>query len=76
MLSHKVPPVKRALLAQPPAYCADVDRAVGAVERALKLHGLPVNVRNEIAHSRHVAAILRGRGVFFVRTPMKCSHVR
>jgi hypothetical protein len=39
---------------------------VEAVERALKLHGLPVDVRDEIAHRRHVVAILRGRGVFFV----------
>ena len=67
MLSHKAPPVKRVLLAQPRGYRAGVDRAVEAVERALKLHGLPVNVRNEIAHSRHVAAILRGRRVFYIK---------
>ena len=67
MLSHTAPPVKRVLLAQPRGYCAGVDRAVEAVERALKLHGLPVYVRDEIVHGRHVVAILRGRGVFFVK---------
>jgi 4-hydroxy-3-methylbut-2-enyl diphosphate reductase len=40
---------------------------VEAVERALKLHGLPVYVRDEIVHGRHVVAILWGRGVFFVK---------
>ena len=33
---------KRILLAKPRGYCAGVDRAVEAVERALEQHGAPV----------------------------------
>jgi 4-hydroxy-3-methylbut-2-enyl diphosphate reductase len=58
--------VKRVLLAQPRGYCAGVDRAVQAVERALERHGAPVYVRNEIVHNRHVVAVLRERGAVFV----------
>src|SRR5262245_45052752 len=61
------PPVKRVLLAQPRGYCAGVDRAVEAVERALERHGAPVYVRNEIVHNQHVVAMLRKRGVVFVK---------
>ena len=66
MPSHAGPPVKRVLLAQPRGYCAGVDRAVEAVERALERHGAPVYVRNEIVHNQHVVAMLRERGVVFV----------
>ena len=55
------------LLAQPRGYCAGVDRAVEAVERALERHGAPVYVRNEIVHNQHVVAMLRERGVVFVK---------
>src|SRR6478736_408125 len=61
------PPVKRVLLAQPRGYCAGVDRAVEAVERALERYGRPVYVRNEIVHNQHVVAMLRERGVVFVK---------
>ena len=66
MPTHAGPPVKRVLLAQPRGYCAGVDRAVEAVERALERHGAPVYVRNEIVHNQHVVATLRERGVVFV----------
>ena len=36
---------KRVLLAAPRGYCAGVERAVEAVERALAKHGAPVYVR-------------------------------
>ena len=61
------PPVKRVLLAQPRGYCAGVDRAVEAVERALVRYGRPVYVRNEIVHNQHVVTMLRERGVVFVK---------
>jgi 4-hydroxy-3-methylbut-2-enyl diphosphate reductase len=67
MPTHAGPPVKRVLLAQPRGYCAGVDRAVEAVERALERHGRPVYVRNEIVHNQHVVAMLRERGVVFVK---------
>jgi 4-hydroxy-3-methylbut-2-enyl diphosphate reductase len=67
MPTHAGPPVKRVLLAHPRGYCAGVDRAVEAVERALERHGRPVYVRNEIVHNQHVVAMLRERGVVFVK---------
>ncbi|HET6501351.1 MAG TPA: 4-hydroxy-3-methylbut-2-enyl diphosphate reductase [Amycolatopsis sp.] len=57
---------KRVLLAKPRGYCAGVDRAVIAVEKALELYGPPVYVRKEIVHNRHVVETLRERGVIFV----------
>jgi 4-hydroxy-3-methylbut-2-enyl diphosphate reductase len=57
---------KRVLLAKPRGYCAGVDRAVIAVEKALELYGPPVYVRKEIVHNRHVVETLRARGVIFV----------
>ncbi|MDR0482948.1 MAG: 4-hydroxy-3-methylbut-2-enyl diphosphate reductase [Cellulomonadaceae bacterium] len=64
------PPVtnapKRVMLAAPRGYCAGVDRAVVAVERALELYGAPVYVRKEIVHNKHVVDTLRKRGAIFV----------
>jgi 4-hydroxy-3-methylbut-2-enyl diphosphate reductase len=56
----------RVLLADPRGYCAGVDRAVVAVEKALELHGAPVYVRKQIVHNRHVVATLERRGAVFV----------
>ena len=56
----------KLLLAAPRGYCAGVDRAVQAVERALELYGPPVYVRKEIVHNKHVVAGLRDRGAIFV----------
>jgi len=57
---------KRVLLARPRGYCAGVDRAVEAVERALQQHGPPVYVRKQIVHNRHVVETLSERGAIFV----------
>jgi 4-hydroxy-3-methylbut-2-enyl diphosphate reductase len=57
---------KRVLLAKPRGYCAGVDRAVIAVEKALDVYGAPVYVRKEIVHNRHVVETLRDRGAIFV----------
>ncbi len=56
----------RVLLAAPRGYCAGVDRAVVAVEKALELHGAPVFVRKQIVHNKHVVATLERRGAVFV----------
>jgi 4-hydroxy-3-methylbut-2-enyl diphosphate reductase len=56
----------RVLLADPRGYCAGVDRAVVAVERALEIHGAPVFVRKQIVHNKHVVATLERRGAIFV----------
>ena len=60
------PITKRVLLAAPRGYCAGVDRAVIAVEKALELHGAPVYVRKEIVHNKYVVETLSERGAIFV----------
>lgn len=57
---------KRVLLAAPRGYCAGVDRAVIAVEKALELHGAPIYVRKEIVHNKYVVESLSDRGAIFV----------
>ncbi|MBV7364213.1 4-hydroxy-3-methylbut-2-enyl diphosphate reductase [Actinomycetaceae bacterium TAE3-ERU4] len=57
---------KKILLAAPRGYCAGVDRAVEAVERALDLYGAPVYVRKEIVHNKYVVETLSERGAIFV----------
>ncbi|MEI6119948.1 MAG: 4-hydroxy-3-methylbut-2-enyl diphosphate reductase [Actinomycetes bacterium] len=57
---------KRVLLAAPRGYCAGVDRAVIAVQKALDLYGAPVYVRKQIVHNKHVVATLESKGAIFV----------
>ena len=56
----------KVLLAAPRGYCAGVDRAVDAVERALAKHGAPVYVRKQIVHNLHVVLDLESKGAVFV----------
>ena len=56
----------RVLLASPRGYCAGVDRAVIAVEKALEHHGAPVYVRKQIVHNIHVVRTLEQAGAIFV----------
>ncbi len=57
---------KKVLLASPRGYCAGVDRAVIAVEKALDHYGAPVYVRKQIVHNKHVVRSLESRGAIFV----------
>jgi 4-hydroxy-3-methylbut-2-enyl diphosphate reductase len=57
---------KRVLLASPRGYCAGVDRAVIAVEKALDHYGAPIYVRKQIVHNKHVVSSLENRGAIFV----------
>ena len=57
---------RRILIATPRGYCAGVDRAVDAVEKALELYGAPVYVRKEIVHNKYVVETLSRRGAIFV----------
>ncbi|GAA4208089.1 4-hydroxy-3-methylbut-2-enyl diphosphate reductase [Microbispora amethystogenes] len=57
---------RRVLVAKPRGYCAGVDRAVQAVERALEQYGAPVYVRKQIVHNTHVVKTLEERGAVFV----------
>ncbi len=54
------------LLAAPRGYCAGVDRAAVAVEKALEEYGAPVYVRKEIVHNKYVVETLAARGAVFV----------
>ncbi|GGK68440.1 4-hydroxy-3-methylbut-2-enyl diphosphate reductase [Planomonospora parontospora subsp. parontospora] len=53
-------------MAKPRGYCAGVDRAVQAVERALEQYGAPIYVRKQIVHNTHVVKTLEARGAVFV----------
>jgi 4-hydroxy-3-methylbut-2-enyl diphosphate reductase len=57
---------KKVLLAAPRGYCAGVDRAVIAVEKALDHYGAPVYVRKQIVHNQYVVESLERRGAIFV----------
>ena len=57
---------RKVLLAAPRGYCAGVDRAVIAVEKALEHYGAPVYVRKEIVHNKYVVSTLEERGAIFV----------
>ena len=52
-------------LAAPRGFCAGVDRAIDIVDMALQVYGVPVYVRHEIVHNRHVVEDLRQRGAIF-----------
>ncbi len=57
---------RRVLLAAPRGYCAGVDRAVIAVEKALEQYGAPIYVRKQIVHNKYVVQTLEKRGAIFV----------
>ncbi|MFD9327600.1 4-hydroxy-3-methylbut-2-enyl diphosphate reductase [Streptomyces sp. NPDC060065] len=59
-------PGRRVLLAAPRGYCAGVDRAVIAVEKALEQYGAPIYVRHEIVHNKYVVQTLEKKGAIFV----------
>src|SRR5690606_2820314 len=65
-MDHMSAAGRRVLLAAPRGYCAGVDRAVIAVEKALDHYGAPVYVRKQIVHNRHVVQTLERRGAVFV----------
>ncbi|MEV0257426.1 4-hydroxy-3-methylbut-2-enyl diphosphate reductase [Streptomyces sp. NPDC050732] len=60
------PGSRRVLLAAPRGYCAGVDRAVIAVEKALEQYGAPIYVRHEIVHNKYVVQTLEKKGAIFV----------
>jgi 4-hydroxy-3-methylbut-2-enyl diphosphate reductase len=64
----------KVLLAAPRGYCAGVERAVDAVERALAKHGSPVYVRKQIVHNAHVVRDLESKGAVFVEEETEVPH--
>ncbi|PZE25379.1 MULTISPECIES: 4-hydroxy-3-methylbut-2-enyl diphosphate reductase [unclassified Curtobacterium] len=65
---------KKVLLAAPRGYCAGVDRAVIAVEKALEQYGQPVYVRKQIVHNVHVVSTLEQAGAVFVDDVAEVPH--
>ena len=57
---------KKVLLATPRGYCAGVDRAVIAVEKALEHYGAPVYVRKQICAQPSRGGNPRTAGCHFV----------
>src|SRR5262245_14990651 len=60
------PPLGEIVLAGPRGFCAGVERAIEIVEQALAVVGVPIYVRREIVHNRHVVEALREKGAIFV----------
>ena len=58
---------RRVFLANPRGFCAGVDRAIEAVEAALRRFGAPVYVRRAIVHNRAVVERLEAHGAIFVQ---------
>ena len=64
------------LLAAPCGYCAGVERAVDAVERALEQHDGPVYVRKQIVHNLHVVRGLEERAPSSWTSSTRCPRPR
>src|SRR5262245_10410926 len=56
----------RILLASPRGFCAGVEMAIHALERAIDVFGTPLYVFHEIVHNKHVVERFRERGAVFV----------
>lgn len=56
----------KLLALAPRGYCAGVEMAVRALERALELFSVPIYVYHQIVHNTHVVSSFSGRGVTFV----------
>ncbi|MGH2633364.1 MAG: 4-hydroxy-3-methylbut-2-enyl diphosphate reductase [Tepidiformaceae bacterium] len=56
----------KMLVASPRGFCAGVNMAIAALDRALELYPLPIYVFHEIVHNKHVVEGFRARGVIFV----------
>ena len=54
------------ILARPRGFCAGVNRAINAVNRALEVYKPPVYVLHEIVHNTHVIRELEKKGAIFV----------
>jgi len=60
--------IEKVILAKPRGFCAGVEMAIEAVERALGKYGAPLYVFHEIVHNQHVVGELKKRGVIFVNS--------
>jgi 4-hydroxy-3-methylbut-2-enyl diphosphate reductase len=58
----------KLLILAPRGFCAGVEMAVQALERALELFGPPIFVYHQIVHNAHVISSFSRRGVTFVES--------
>ncbi len=58
--------LEKIYLASPRGFCAGVKRAVTIVDLVLKKHKVPIYVRHEIVHNKHVVNDFKKKGVIFV----------
>jgi len=56
----------KLLLSKPRGFCAGVERAIDAVEKALELFDPPIYVKHEIVHNKHVVDALKEKGAIFI----------
>jgi len=56
----------KLFLSKPRGFCAGVVRAIGTVEKALKMWGAPIYVKHQIVHNRHVVEDLQAKGAIFI----------
>jgi 4-hydroxy-3-methylbut-2-en-1-yl diphosphate reductase len=56
------------ILAAPRGFCAGVNMAIEALERAIATYGTPLYVYHEIVHNKWVVEWFRRQGVIFVNT--------
>src|SRR6266576_1749948 len=56
----------KILLVSPRGFCAGVNMAIEALDRALTMFGTPLYAFHEIVHNRHVVEGFRRKGVVFV----------
>src|SRR5262245_13874650 len=56
----------KILLANPRGFCAGVNMAIAALDKALELFGTPLYVYHEIVHNRPIVEKYRALGVTFV----------
>ncbi len=56
----------KVLLVSPRGFCAGVNMAIDALDKAIALFGTPLYVFHEIVHNRHVVQRFENKGVVFV----------
>lgn len=56
----------KVLLAKPRGFCAGVNMAVQALDKAITKFGVPFYVFHEIVHNTHIVSYFRDRGAVFV----------
>lgn len=56
----------RVLLANPRGFCAGVNMAIDALDKAIEIFGTPIYVYHEIVHNRYVVDRFKAKGTVFV----------